>query len=163
MHRDTMLIRPAIAKDRPHLEAMVRECGAFTDAEIAVAMELIDHHLDGTDPDYLVACAAHSNDSPVGYICYGPVPKEDGAYDLYWIVVAPSHQRQGIGHLLLKWLEKEMKLVGAHTLRAETASKPHYAGQRLFYAAEGFNEIARQKDFYAPGDDKVIYEKIIPS
>lgn len=156
-----MLIRPAIADDRPHLEAMVRECGAFTAAEVAVAMELIDHHLDGTDPDYAVVCAADDSGIPVGYICYGPVPKEDGAYDLYWIVVTPSRQRRGIGNLLLQWLEGEMKQVGRHILRAETASKPRYAGQRRFYEALEFHEVARRKDFYAPGDDKVVYEKII--
>lgn len=154
-----MLIRPAGARDRPHLEIMVRDCRVFTEAEVAVAMELIDHHINGTDPDYIVMCAADDDGTPVGYICYGPVSETDGVYDLYWIVVDPELQRKGIGRRLIGWLEHGLKQKTGRLLVAETASKPEYAGQRRFYESLGFRETARTKDFYAPGDDRVVYEK----
>lgn len=159
---ESMLIRPALTVDRPHLERMVRDCCAFTDAEVTVAMELIDHHLDGTDPDYVVMCAAGIDDTPAGYICYGPLPGNSGMYDLYWIVVNPLLQRKGIGRGLVLWLEQELLKGAGRLLRADTASKPEYAGQRRFYESMGFRETTREKDFYAPGDDKVVYEKTIP-
>jgi hypothetical protein len=33
---------------------------------------------------------------------------------------------------------------------------------RAFYERNGFRCEARLKDFYAPGDDRVIYAKILP-
>lgn len=154
-----MNIRPAHPHDRPLLDAMIRECGAFTGIEEETAMELIDHHLNGTDNDYRVVCAAGDDDAPMGYICYGPTPLADAVYDLYWIVVSPLHQKSGVGRELLKWLEEELQSNHARLLLIETASKAAYAGQRAFYERCGFCEAARIRDFYASGDDKIIYEK----
>lgn len=154
-----MNIRPARPHDRPFLDAMIRECGAFTGIEEETAMELIDHHINCTDTDYTVVCATDNEDTPTGYLCYGPTPLADAVYDLYWIVVSPLSQKKGIGLLLLRWLENELKKRGARLLLIETASKDSYAGQRAFYDKCGFVETARITDFYAEGDDKLIYEK----
>jgi hypothetical protein len=39
----------------------------------------------------------------------------------------------------------------------ETASKPAYDRTRAFYLKYGCTEVARVPDFYAVGDDKVVY------
>jgi hypothetical protein len=43
----------------------------------------------------------------------------------------------------------------------ETSSQPHYGGTRAFYLRRGYDVVARVPDFYAPGDDRLIFAKRI--
>jgi hypothetical protein len=41
----------------------------------------------------------------------------------------------------------------------ETSSRDDYAPTRRFYNKRGYEEAARLRDFYAPGDDRVVLSK----
>ena len=43
-------------------------------------------------------------------------------------------------------------------LLVETESTPEYARACRFYEREGFVEVARLRDYYRPGADKIIGE-----
>ena len=43
----------------------------------------------------------------------------------------------------------------------QTSGVPGFAGQRAFYSRLGFIREARIRDFYEPGDDKIVYWKNI--
>jgi hypothetical protein len=43
----------------------------------------------------------------------------------------------------------------------ETAGRADYAPTRAFYEARGYRAAARLPDFYAAGDDQVIYVKAL--
>jgi len=45
----------------------------------------------------------------------------------------------------------------------ETSNRHHYAPTRGFYLRCGYTQEALLKDFYASGDDKVIYVKKLES
>ena len=47
----------------------------------------------------------------------------------------------------------------ARTLIVETSSLDDYDQARTFYNRRGFVEEARIRDFYGPGDDKVVFWK----
>jgi hypothetical protein len=54
----------------------------------------------------------------------------------------------------------ERRLVGrARLIVVETAGRADYADTRRFYQARGYLETAHIPDFYAPGDDLVVYTK----
>ena len=44
----------------------------------------------------------------------------------------------------------------------ETSARPFYAPTRAFYIARGYSQIAELEDFYAPGDSKAMYLKVLP-
>ena len=44
-------------------------------------------------------------------------------------------------------------------LIVETSSTDDYQAARRFYAREGFDQEARIREFYGPGDDKVMFWK----
>jgi hypothetical protein len=44
-------------------------------------------------------------------------------------------------------------------LVVETSSRSDYAPTRGFYGRRGYTEAARVREFYAPGDDRIIYTK----
>jgi ribosomal protein S18 acetylase RimI-like enzyme len=92
-------------------------------------------------------------------VCYGATPGTDRTYDLYWIAVHPAYQGSGGGTLLLEEVERRLRHREARLLAVETSSREDYSSTRRFYQARGYSEAARIADFYAPGDDRVIYTK----
>jgi len=91
-----------------------------------------------------------------GYVCYGPTPRTEGVFDLYWIAVDPRQQGQGIGQLLLKFVENEVRRQDGRMLLIETRSRPSFAPTLRFYQRSGYDEITRIKDFYRIEDDKIV-------
>ena len=142
---------------RARLGEILVSTAVFTPEEIEVALELFDESL--TDPDYLFLGAFTPDDALVGYACYGPTPGTDRTFDLYWIAVDPSAQGTGGGTTLLSEVERRLRELEARMLVVETSSRQDYAATRGFYARRGFTEAARQRDFYAPADDRIIYTK----
>jgi hypothetical protein len=54
----------------------------------------------------------------------------------------------------------ERRLNGvARLIIIETAGRPDYAPTRAFYQARGYSPVATVPDFYAPGDDQVVFVK----
>jgi ribosomal protein S18 acetylase RimI-like enzyme len=166
------------AAARPRIAEILRGSRVFSAAEIDVALELFDESFEerGTRDeekrfppssvlvphslsDYLFLGAFTPEEVLVGYACWGPTPATDRTWDLYWIAVDTSLQGAGIGTILLE--EVERRLVGQHArmLIAETSSRSDYAPTRGFYQRRGYIEAARLRDFYAPGDDRIIFVK----
>jgi hypothetical protein len=54
---------------------------------------------------------------------------------------------------------QEIRRRGGLLVLVETASKESYARTRRFYQSLGYCEIARIRDYYRTGDDKIIYAK----
>ena len=145
--------------DIPVLEEILIATGAFTDAEVTVAVELLE--MVASDPlqqDYEVT-VADIGDRAVGYVLFGPVPMTEGNYDLYWIAVDPGTQGSGIGRRLLKHVEDQVIQRGGRMLCLETSSQGGYLRTRSFYEQAGYLEESCIRDFYKPGDDRLTYVK----
>ena len=107
-----------------------------------------------------MALGAEVSGALAGWICWGPTPCTLGTWDCYWIVVDPAHQGEGIGSTLLG--EMEQRLAGrARLIVAETAGRDEYGPTRAFYERRGYHAQSRIPDFYAPGDDQVVYVKYL--
>lgn len=155
-----MTIRPMRPEDREPLLDILRRTGAFTPPEIDVAMELIDIGL--TRPgqtDYYFRCIEEEGGRLGGYLCYGQVPLSDRCWDLYWIAVDPALHGRGLGRRMVLWMEADLRERRARKILIETGGKPAYAATRGFYQRLGYREAARIADFFAAGDDKVIFVK----
>ena len=128
---------------------------AFRDEEIEVALELFDSQ----GPDYEFIGEFSREGDLIGYACYGATPGTTGTYDLYWIAVHPEHQGEGGGSRLLDEVERRLNEREARLLVVETSSRIDYESTRRFYERRGYAECASIRDFYAWGDDRVIYVK----
>ena len=145
--------------DIPMLEEILVATGAFTDAEVAVAVELLETVAnDPLQQDYEVA-VADIGERVAGYVLFGPVPLTEGNYDLYWIAVDPETQGSGVGRRLMKHVEEQVRQRGGRMLCLETSSQGSYQRTRQFYAQAGYVEESRIRDFYKPGDDRLTYVK----
>jgi ribosomal protein S18 acetylase RimI-like enzyme len=154
------VIRSLRASDRARLEEITRAARLFRENEVAVALELFDAAVAGS-VDYS-ALAVDCDGRLVGWICWGATPCTVGTYDLYWMAVDPALHGSGIGSALLR--EMEQRLAGvARLVVVETAGRADYRATRGFYEARGYRAVGVIPDFYAPGDDQVIYLKALSS
>jgi GNAT superfamily N-acetyltransferase len=155
-----MCIRPLQKRDRAAIARIVHSVGNFTPEEEACAMELVDVVLDRPGQgDYLCLAAAGENEEVRGYVLFGPVPLAAGVYDLYWIAVDPGTQGRGVGRALVQSLEDWVRGREGRLIVIETSSKPGYENTNRFYGELGYETLARIRDFYRPGDDKIVYGK----
>jgi len=88
-------LRPVERAHRGTVEALLRATGMFRPSEVETAVQVLDESLAGED-DYRWL-GAFDGESLVGCICWGPTPGTEGTYDLYWLVVDPARQGQGLG------------------------------------------------------------------
>ena len=153
--------RPA-ARDVPALRRLVASTGGvFHREERAIALELLEERLArGAKSGYWFELAERQGEL-LGYAAWGPVPLTRRSFDLYWIVVAPAAQGQRVGRSLLELVERAIAARGGGNLYIETSSKTDYARTRRFYREAGYRRVAQLRDFYAPGDHKLMFCKMI--
>jgi ribosomal protein S18 acetylase RimI-like enzyme len=166
------------AAARPRIAEILRASRVFSGDEIAVALELFDeaHEERGlrteesvspqssvlvphSPSDYLFLGAFSPEGILVGYACWGPTPATDRTWDLYWIAVDPMLHGAGIGTILLEEVERRLVKRHARMLVVETSSRSDYTATRAFYGRRGYAVAASVRDFYAPGDDRIIFVK----
>jgi D-alanine-D-alanine ligase len=151
-------LRNLTRADRGRIEAITRSAGLFREDEIPVALEVFDEGLSGSPGNTYSLLGAELDGRVVGWICWGPTPCTQGTFDLYWMAVEPELQGTGIGTTLLREMERRLA-DQARLIVVETAGRPEYAGTRAFYAARGYSPVSVIPDFYAPGDDQVVFVK----
>jgi len=105
---------------------------------------------------WLVAAAG---DRAIGFAYAEPERMAEGTFNLLAIAVDPARQATGIGKALVAGLEDVLRRGGGRLLIVETSSLDDYAGTRAFYAVQAFTQEARIRDFYADGEDKIIFWK----
>lgn len=141
---------------------IVSSTGLFRPDEIRIAVELVEERVRiGPTSGYHFIFAEREG-RVLGYSCYGPVPLTLQSYDLYWIAVRKEVQGKGIGRMLLEKSEAAIAKVGGRRVYIETSSKAIYLGTRRFYERNGYRAEATLREFYSPGDHKVIYVKALP-
>ena len=155
---------------RSRIIEILEATNSFRDEEIAVAIELFDEVFAnqsrapfdvgaGVESYEFIGAFDRENGDLTGYACYGATPGTLGTYDLYWIAVHPAHQGEGGGSRLLGEVERRLREREARLLVIETSAKTDYETTRRFYERREYREFARLSDFYAFGDDRVIYAK----
>jgi GNAT superfamily N-acetyltransferase len=159
----TIEFRTSVRESDPRVVREITDStGFFYPEEVETAVELVD--------DWLLKgprCGYHflfadQDGRTVGYTSYGPVACTKESYDLYWIVVAGDYRGKGLGTQLLERTELAIAALGGTRIYIETSARPFYAPTRAFYLARGYTQVAELEDFYAPGDAKAMYLKVVP-
>jgi GNAT superfamily N-acetyltransferase len=136
--------------------------GFFYPEEIDTAVELVEDRLAKGPRCGYFFLFAEQDGKTVGYTSYGPIACTKSSFDLYWIVVDGSYRGKGLGTQLLEQSEDAIAALGGTRVYIETSARPFYLPTRAFYLARGYTQIAELEDFYAPGDAKAMYLKVLP-
>jgi ribosomal protein S18 acetylase RimI-like enzyme len=159
---DRQGIRKAIVDDAASIRSLALDTGLFAPDEMGDFDEALSGYFDGTLDSHRWIVSADVFGDVVGAAYYAPEPFADRLWNLYFLAVRPGVQRGGIGRALIAHVEEDLQRQGdqvARVLIVETSSLETYARARALYEARGFEEEARIRDFYGPGDNKVIFWK----
>ena len=145
--------------DLQGVKEIVESSGFFSQEEIEVALELVQERLlKGVTSGYHFLFA-EAEGRMIGYACFGPIPGTKESCDLYWIAVNNDFRGSGLGKAILEKAEQEMTDLGGRRIYVETSSREQYRPTQSFYSKCGYAKEAVLKNFYSPGDDKIIYVK----
>jgi ribosomal protein S18 acetylase RimI-like enzyme len=154
------LIKPAAPEDTPALVALAAATGVFKPLEVETLEELLgDYHATYRALGHRCAALRGAGGTTVGFSYHAPAAMTDRAWYLYWIAVEPGLQGKGVGAELLNHVEGAVRGVGGRVLLVETSGLAPYEPARRFYLRHGYELVARVPDYYADGDDQVIFRK----
>ena len=154
------MIRPLEARDREPVLSLLRLTENFSPAEIDVADELVGIVVERAEQqDYhaFVAVGDEDDDTVQGFTIFGPTPATAGTWDLYWIASHPAVFGSGVAQELDEFARDFVRERGGYLVIAETSGRASYARARAFYSKQGYRELARIADYYAPSDDLVVF------
>ena len=115
--------------------------------------------LAGETQAFWLSC--HSDGEPVG-LCYtAPEELTDGTWNMRALAVRPDLQGKGLGAAIVRATEEYLRERGQRILIVETSGRREFSLTRDFYAKNGYQKEARIRDFWAEGDDKIVFRKAL--
>jgi ribosomal protein S18 acetylase RimI-like enzyme len=152
-------IRPTKPDDTPPLHALAHATGVFKPHEMEALQEVLDDYHAENHAEGHRAVTYEKDGHILGFAYYAPAAMTDRTWYLYWIAVSKQTQARGIGGTLLRFVEEDIRKLQGRILLIETSSLPHYDLTRKFYLKHQYEQEAVLRDFYADGDDMVIFRK----
>ncbi len=153
------MIRTTKANDTPTLLEITRGTGVFKPHEVDALKEVLDDYFAANHLHGHRAVTYEKDGHILGYAYFAPAAMTDNTWYLYWIAVTKNTQAKGIGGVLLRHAEDEIKKAGGRVLFIETSSLPHYTQTRRFYEKHGYEVTGVLRDYYTDGDDMVVFRK----
>jgi len=148
-------IRPTRFDDMPPLRIVLDETGLFPSDLLPDLLSNFLHEVGNNE----IWLTAEIQEKVVGF-CYAVQEKLTvGTWNMLAIAMLPSRQGDGIGGELVRELELLLRKRGNRVVIVETSGTGQFAQTRKFYRNCGYTEEARIRDFWAVGDDKVIFWK----
>jgi ribosomal protein S18 acetylase RimI-like enzyme len=153
------MIRPTVPADTPALVSLAEGTGVFKPLEIVALREVLDDYHSDNEAIGHRSITFEQDGNILGFAYYAETAMTDRNWHLYWIAVSKDTQARGVGGQLLKYVEDDIRRLNGRQLLIETSSLPHYELTRKFYLKHGYQQVCVQPDYYAEGDDMVVFRK----
>ncbi len=150
-------IRSILPSDLTKLKVILDQVGLFP-AEMLD--DMIDPFFSDTNSDVYWHTYEHCGE-PIALLFCEKERITESTWNILAIAVKPTFQSQGIGELMMKNIEQALRTNNQSTLIVETSSLPEYERTRKFYDRIGYDREAVIRDFYSPGDNKVVFWKTL--
>ncbi|WP_425045078.1 GNAT family N-acetyltransferase [Primorskyibacter sp. S87] len=150
------IIKQTTSEDIPNLQRVLDGTELFPSEMLP---DMLAPALSGETDAFWLTC--HCDGEAVG-LCY-TVPEDlaDRTWNMLALAVRPDMQGKRLGAALVSAAEQYLKDKGQRILIVDTSGTDGFALTRKFYAQNGHDEEARIRDFWAEGDDKVIFRKAL--
>ncbi len=150
-----MNIKPTVPADIPALKTVLDGTGLFPSEMLP---EMVAGFFSSDESrDVWLTCFVQGE--AIGFCYAAPEKLTDGAWNMLAIAVHPLSQGKGAGIAIVKHLEATLRAHGQRILIADTSGLAEFEKTRKFYRKNGYFEEARIRDFWAAGNDKVVFWK----
>lgn len=154
------MLRPTRPSDRDGILGLIAASGQFDADSLAHVRATLDAHLAGENDDIWLTA---DDGEPVGVAYCAPEPVTSGTWNLLMLFIRADRHGRGHGTGLVGQVEDAIRRRKARLLIVETSGLPAFAPARAFYPSCGFTLEATIRNFYADGDDKLVFTKsVIP-
>lgn len=151
-----MVIKATRPDDIPALQEVLNGTGLFPSD---VLPDMLSPAFAGETKAFWLTC--HLGGTAVG-LCYAALEEmTEATWNMLALAVLPALQGKGLGTALVKAAEERLSDQGQRLLIVDTSGTDDFALTRKFYAQNGYREEARIRDFWAKGDDKVTFRKVL--
>lgn len=150
------LIRPVELRDAQALKAIIDAVGLFPSEMLD---DMLAGYFTGTTTNELWFTVDDGAPKAIAYCA--PELMTHGTWNLLLIAVHPDQQGKGLGAALMRMVEAELKKRGERILLVETSGLADFERTRKFYGLLGYEREARIRDFYAAGEDKIVFRKVL--
>jgi ribosomal protein S18 acetylase RimI-like enzyme len=150
------VIRQTVPSDTHAILSIIKESGQFDDDGLAHVQQTLATHFEDHDSSIWLTA---DDGEPVGVAYCAPEPVASGTWNLQMLWTRTDRQGRGHGAALIQKVGDEIGARGARLLIVETSSLAEFAHARAFYAKCGFEQEATIKNFFAAGDDKVVFTR----
>lgn len=149
-------------KIRPSTSSDIASLAKVADATDLFPGEMLHEMMrgflsDGGSNDVWLTCELAGE--AAGFCFAVPEKLTDGTWNMLAIAVHPESQGKGAGRAIVGHLEASLLARGQRVLIADTSGTPEFEQTRAFYRKNGYLEEARIRDFWAAGNDKVVFWK----
>lgn len=152
------MIRSITQDDAAAVVDLAVASGLFEEADAGIVRKMMTDYFGGGEGEGH-ACIVDADDEPMGVAYYEPALATDGTWYLTMIGVRRGDQGQGRGAALLRHVEERLRADDQRLLLVETSGLPAFDRTRAFYRKCGYEQEARVRDYYEPGDDMVLFRK----
>ena len=159
---ESLSVRAAVAEDVAQIRALAIGNAMFSPEDMDGFDDALNGYLSGATEGHRWLVATGTESQIEGAAYFAPEPFGDRVWNLYFLAAHPSRHRRGAGSTLVARIEQTLRDEGDETARVlivETSSSAAYDGARAFYASRGFDPEAVIREFYGPGEDKIVFWK----
>jgi GNAT superfamily N-acetyltransferase len=154
--RTAPMIKPTCPADIADLQTVLDGTGLFPSDLLP---DMLAPALAGeTDAFWLTL---HHQGTAAGFCYITPEELTTGTWNMRALAIRPDLQGQGLGAQLVRKVEQTLRDKGQRIVIVDTSGTDDFAATRRFYAQNGYEQEARIRDFWATGDDKVIFRKAL--
>ena len=152
------MIRTTRDTDIQAIVGILERSGQFDAEGVAYVRDVLEQHLSGAGDGFWLTA---DDGAPVGVAYCAPEAVANGTWNLLLLWTREDRHRTGLGSALVAGVEAELRSRAARLLIVETSGLPAFAPARAFYAKSGFAHEATIRNFYAVGDDKLVFTKSV--
>jgi len=152
-----MIVRSAAPSDRTAIADVLLHSGVFGRSDADCVDEMFAESWLHPRPDAYRWLIAAEDGAVRGFACYGQESLTKHTWDLFWICLHADARGRGFGRMLIGEAVHQAAAAGGKVMVIYTSSSAAYAPARKLYTAAGFTPTSEVPDYYADGDNLLIF------
>lgn len=154
------MIRSAVDADTASIIGVAVDAGLFSTDEAVFLEDEFKKHFSANDAGgHLLVMDIDGETAGVAYL--EPAKATDSAWYLVMIAIRAAVQGKGHGRALITYAESLLKEDNQRILFVETSGSDDFAQTREFYLKCGYEREAQIRDYFAAGEDMVLFRKLL--